>query len=346
LKIRNFTIALPNHSDEILKAGSIQLPYFRTKEFSEMIDYIKANLLGLLNCDGGKIILLASSGTGAMESIVTNLASNEKVMILNGGSFGERWSNIYKHYFNNKYCNYRLERGKDIDLKKLIDKIKQFKPTMILMQATETSTGQKYNLKEIGKICKEFDIKLIVDAIAAFCLDEYDVDRWDIYASVISSQKGLSLPPGLGVICLSNKVKLKKSKSFYFDYSKYLRGIGEMWCPFTPVVYILYQLNIELQKIVEMGLKNRIKEVYNKAIYFRNKIKNLPLKIVAETPSNSISVLKIDKKDSKNLFNYLKLKNMYITPRQNNLVDVTHTGYLLNEDYDLLVGRIKEWLKK
>lgn len=95
-----FTVGPTEMYDEIKFIGGKQVPYFRTKEFSDVMLSIDCLLKKYLHTSReSKIIYLTASGTGAMEATVMNCLSNkDKILIINGGTFGERFKKICDLY--------------------------------------------------------------------------------------------------------------------------------------------------------------------------------------------------------------------------------------------------------
>ena len=347
--IKNYTAAVPNYNYKVRKIAEEQPAYFRTFTFNNLLNNCKKLLLKLIGCKGGNVAFLTASGTGAMNAAIINLVTKkDKILIINGGTFGQRWVDICSHYKLN-YKILSVEFGKNLALNSLVKSIQKNKPTIILIQHNETSAMQLFPLKEIGKICKTYKIKLIVDAISSFGIEEYKMDNWNIYATVISTNKGIGTYPGLSCIVLSKGAKLHPCSDYYFDLNKYLRDNRDISLPFTPNIISLKQLNYQLEYFNRMGIQSIIKKINKRAILFRKLIKPLPLKIAAETPSNCGTTLYTERTDVKKLFENLQKKDIYFTPAGGNAgkkLIISHIGEQTNSDVYLIVGELKKWLKK
>jgi len=362
-KIRLFTPGPLNHSEEILSLGSKDLPYYRDPDFAEMTLDNEKMLLKVVGCKLGNVIPYTCSGTGAMDAVMLNLiAKTDRVLIINGGSFGQRWVDMCKFY-EYRYKELKVGFGKDLNIEEFENELKDGF-NVVLMQAEETDSGQLFNLKQIGEILKKHKGYLIVDAISSFLADNYYMDSHNIDATLISSQKGLKLPAGAAFLIVNRRIQKKLMvrrgpRSFYFDFSYYLdkHALKRGYVPFTPAVTIMYQLNKRLKKILQHPLRD-VRETKGKALYFRDLIKDLPLRLVAETPSNFLSGLVITDKNktADDLYNFLKTKNMYITKpgktislqdpsESKRFIRITHSG-LEKEDYLLLYYALKEFFKK
>jgi aspartate aminotransferase-like enzyme len=215
---RIFTPGPVKMSSAILKIGAHQPQYFRNQSFSELFLDCEAKLLALVNAPpDSRVIFLTASGTAAMEAVVTNILDPAKaVAVVNGGSFGQRFVDI---------CNVHGIPIKEliVDRDSLSDCriLQQALPTdALLINGHETSIGHLYDLNCVGCFCKKNNVLHIVDAISMFVTDPLDMQAQNIDVLILSSQKGLALPPGMAFVILTPKSlsRLQPSKSFYFDF--------------------------------------------------------------------------------------------------------------------------------
>lgn len=356
IKIRNFTPSITDMSEDVLAIAARQPHYFRTNKFSQMLQQAEQNLLALIGCKKGRVAFIASSGSGAMDAAVSNLIEdNERVLVINGGTFGNRWAEICEFYKLN-YLEFKPDFACDIDLKLLSTVFKQYQPTSVLMQATETSSMQSFAVKEVGLLCAKNNAKLIVDAITAFAIDEYHMDDYKVNATILSSQKGLNLTTGLAMIVLGKHQNLlKKSRNYYLDLGKYFKAQDEVSIPFTPNLIALEQLSFKLQKLLSKSLSACISEIQAKASTFRQLLidNDLPLSLVPQTPSNCGSLLETQRTDVKDFCIRMQQKNLYFTPYgkyigesniPSNQFLVSHMGELSLEDQLFFIKELKEWL--
>src|SRR5262249_34959354 len=149
------------------------------------------------------VILLAASGTGAMEAAVTNtLSPGDAVLCVNGGKFGERWMKICRT-FGLDVEELAVEWGRAVD-PAAVEAILRRRPELraVLVQASETSTTVLHPIEQIARLTRERDTLLMVDGITAVGVTEMPMDRWGIDILVSGSQKAFMLPPGLAFIAL------------------------------------------------------------------------------------------------------------------------------------------------
>lgn len=302
--------------------GMEDICYFRDSNFTELVLENEKLLMSCIGCKKGRVIPYTCSGTGGMDAMVTNLISeNDKVLVIDGGTFGHRWYEICNFYRKN-VVRYPVEFGKDIDFKDLTNMIDKIGATVVLIQHHETSSGQLYAIKQLGEIVQVKDILLVVDAICSFLSDPYKMDEYGVDVTLISTQKGLRLDAGMAFVILNEKAINHSEKviklNYYNNFDKYLsfNNLGRGHTPFTPAVRIVYQLNQKLQKL---DVEKEIKIVNKRATTFRNEINDLPLTTVAKTPANFLTGLIITAKkyNTEDLNKYLKERGMFICPTTN-----------------------------
>ncbi len=341
---------------ELLSLNINGIPYFRTSEFSRMMKEIEVELLKISNAPiNSKIIILTASGTAGMEATLMNCFSKEdKILIISGGSFGDRFVQIAKtHEF--KFEVLKLELGKTLK-KEDLDKFRNKGFTGLVVNGHETSTGVLYDLEMLGEFSKEENLFFVVDAISTFIADEYDIEKFNINATILSSQKALALSPGLSILILDSKsverIMKKEVKSVYFNLRDYILNMERGQTPFTPDVGAINELSYRLKEIIDNGIVNERNKIRLIAEDFRERIKGLPLEIFSDKLSNAITPLKIvtDKIKAYELFENLEKKyDITILPSGGELRDtlfrVGHLGNLSVEDNKKLIDALKKELE-
>ncbi|MCM8757798.1 MAG: aminotransferase class V-fold PLP-dependent enzyme, partial [Candidatus Omnitrophica bacterium] len=179
--------------------------HHRTPQFQKILKEASEGLKYVFQTQND-VFIFASSGTGAMEAAVVNLCSpNDKVITVEAGKFGERWTEICSSYrIDTEVIN--VEWGKAVNPENIRQKLKtDSKIKAVFTTLCETSTGVVNDIEAIGKIVKETDAVLVVDAISGLGAIDLKTDAWNCDVVVSGSQKGLMLPPGLGFISVSQK---------------------------------------------------------------------------------------------------------------------------------------------
>ncbi|MBF0595528.1 MAG: alanine--glyoxylate aminotransferase family protein [Candidatus Omnitrophica bacterium] len=305
---------------DILEIGSFSQVYNRTDEFSARLANIFKNLQYIFQTVN-PVVLTASSGTGMMEAAVTNvLSKGDKVLSVNGGTFGDRWGKIcLKHGINVKEI--KIPLGSSVDpllIENELTANHNFKA--VLITHNETSIGTLTDVKAIGEIVRRFpQTVLVVDCISSLVVEKLEMDRWGLDVVISGSQKALSIPPGLGFMSFSQKAltiaKGSDLRSFYFDIFDYIANWDRNQTPFTPPIVLLFQLEARLIKIKEEGLES-IQERYSRNTRFlRDGLKGLGLNILASKPANCVSAVSVDDCDASDVVRMMDTEyNISIAP--------------------------------
>ncbi len=285
-------VEIPNRVREVLGRPII---HHRTEEFKQSFLETRALLKKVLNSPSDNIVFFSSSGTGAMEAAILNFfEEGDKVLVINGGKFGERWLKLAEHW-KLKPLEYKLEWGKSADplyVKDLLDKNPDCKG--VLYQISETSTGAYHPYREISQICFERGILSVADAITALGAYKINPDQEHVDVLIGGSQKALLLPPGLSVMWFSDKAKERlTNRAFYFSIKKELPKQIEGQTAWTPAISLILALNESLSMLLEEGMDN---------VHFRHEsvskatqraIQSLGFKVFPENPSISLTVFEL-----------------------------------------------------
>ncbi len=283
-------------SSEVLLSMAQPITHHRLPEFSEILKEIREDLKYLFQTQK-EVYFFASSGTGAMESAIVNLFSpGDKVIVVVGGKFGERWYELAKTYQLEPIA-IEVPWGKAVKPEEVETLLKKHPDVKgVLIQACETSTGVKHPVKEIAEITKETEAVIVVDAISALGVYELPMDKWGLDVVITGSQKALSLPPGLSFVAFSDKAYAFAEKSklpkYYFSIKKEKKAYEKDTTAFTPAVSLLIGLRKMLRRIREIGLENLFKHYKTLSYACRTAIKALNLEIFSEIPSESLTVIK------------------------------------------------------
>ena len=245
---------------QVTEALSRPIIHHRTPQFQAILKQAEENLKYVFNTKND-VFIFASSGTGVMEAAVVNLLSCRDIAItVEGGKFGQRWTEICQAYGIN--CQViKIKWGQAVESEEIEKRIKaNSKIKAVFTTLCETSTGVVNDIEAIGKIVKKSQAVLVVDAISGLGAIPLLTDRWLCDVVVSGSQKGLMLPPGLGFISLSpkaeNLVTHSKCPKYYFDLKSAKQALDKTDTPFTPAVSLIVALNEALRMIRQEGLEN------------------------------------------------------------------------------------------
>jgi aspartate aminotransferase-like enzyme len=227
--------------------------HHRTAEFRALFTKVLGQLKVFIGTKND-VIVLASTGTGAMEAAVSNLTSpGDKVLVLTAGKFGERWTGLVKA-FNCQADVVSVPYGQTFDLAAVKAALKpEYKA--IFVQATETSTGARHDIEALAKLRSEVapEALLVVDGITGLGTTKFDVDGWGIDVLIGGSQKAVMIPPGLAYMSVSEKawaaMETSKNPRYYFDLRKERKNAKAGESAYTPAVALVAALGAALDYI-------------------------------------------------------------------------------------------------
>ncbi len=245
------------------------------------------------------VAILASSGTGAMEAAVANLASRgRKALTVEGGKFGERWGELCTA-FGFEHEAIKVEWGRAVDPKIVEEKLAA-DDSIAAVFAThcETSTGVMNDIKALGEVVSKTKAVLVVDAVSSAGACELRTDEWKIDVVCVGSQKGLMLPPGLALISVSAKAQAlieatENRRAYYFDLVKAMKSAAKDDTPYTPALTLVIGLNEALKMIEEEGVEELFARHALLSSAVRAGVQALGLELFAERPSTSVTSVRL-----------------------------------------------------
>lgn len=287
----------------------------RSSEFTPIMAEVFQNLKWLHQTQND-VLVLASSGTGAMEAGIINfLSPGDRVLVGCNGKFGERWGEVCQAYGLNAEI-ITAEWGKPLDAEQLREKLEADKEKQIkavIVTHSETSTGVLNDLETINRHVKAHgEALIIVDAVTSLGAVNLPIDEWGIDVVASGSQKGYMIPPGLAFVSVSAKAweayKTAKLPKYYLDLGKYRKDAAKNSFPFTPPVNLIVALQTTLQMMQKEGLENifarhqRLKNATREAV----KALSLPLFAPDSAASPAITAVAPVQVDSEQIRKVLK----------------------------------------
>lgn len=351
----NFTVGPVMSCPEVLDVNNVSAPYFRTSEFSNiMLENEELMLKFMYAPKGSRCVFLTSSGTGAMESAVISILNHDdKVLVVNGGSFGQRFVELCKLH-KLFYTEISIKFGKQIKFDDL-DQYKNKGYTSLLINMNETSSGTLYDMELVSRFCKQQGILLIVDAISSFIADKLNMDELGAAAVLTGSQKALAVYPGVSVMVLAPEALERIEKNpeicMYLSLKEALKNGIRGQTPYTPAVMTLLQIHKRLCMIDEKGGVERERaHIIQICQDFRQKIANFPFSFVSESMSNAVTALHPLHSNANDIVQIMKDKyNIWICPnggdKANEVFRVGHIGYIKMEDNKKLINSFKKIMK-
>ena len=278
---------------ETLLTMALPIDYHRTGESVELLGNVTAKLKYVFQTKND-VMILTSSGTGAMEATITNiLSSNDRVTVIRSGKFGERWGEICEAY-GIQLDPIDIEWGRSVDPQQVEDQLNQYPETKaVLATLCETSTGALHDIKTLGEILQKYDTLLVVDAVSALCADDLQMDNWGVDAVVSCSHKGLMTPPGIGLVSLSDQAWKSAQSSdlpkFYFDLRQAQDTGHRGSTPYTPAITFIKALDQALDRIQKEQIENVLKRHAHLASATKSAVKAMGLKLFAQEPANTLT---------------------------------------------------------
>ncbi len=228
--------------------------HHRTAEFRTLFTRVLRQLKEFVGTEQGDVVMLSSSGTGAMEAAMSNLTCpGDRVLVLTAGKFGERWTALGKN-FGCAVDVVSAPYGSTFSL----DEVKaalQLETRVVFMQATETSTGVRHCVPGVAKLMKEMgsEALLVVDAITGLGTTHLDMDGWGVDVMIGGSQKAVMIPPGLAYLAVGprawDRMEATYNPRYYFDLRKELKNNKTGESAYTPPVALIAGLGAALDWI-------------------------------------------------------------------------------------------------
>jgi aspartate aminotransferase-like enzyme len=344
---------IPN---EVALAMAETMIHHRTPQFAKIFSEVREGLKELFGTKND-VLILASSGTGAMEAAISNLFSpGEKVLVVNGGKFGERWLEIGKA-FGLQPIDLKVEWGKPVKLEAIEQSLKAHPDIRaILVQASETSTTTWHPVQEIAKLTRNGPL-LIVDGVTAVGVKRVAMDEWGVDAFVTGSQKAMMLPPGLGFVALSERAWARTAQAklprFYFNLNLERKNQQKGSAAFTPAVSLIFGLRASLELMRKEGLERVYARHDRMGRATRAAATALGLKLLApESPSPAATGIWMPEGiNADKMLDFFR-DRMQITfaegqdQLRGKVIRIAHVGYMGAFDVLVAIGALEMGLKK
>lgn len=277
------------------KAMSDITIHHRTAEFEAIFKKARDLLIEIYGMS--EVLMLASSGTGAMEACVTNL-TRTKALTINSGKFGERFGKICKS-FNIDYTEIKNEWDTPVSVEAVVEAIKKDSAIdAIFIQVCESAGGLRHPVEQIAAEVKKInpDIMIVADAITALGVEKVDTSNID--ALITGSQKAFMLPPGLAMIGLSSKAVSKieeKPAGYYFNLASELKNQRKNTTAYTAATTLIIGLGAILDKFKEIGFDNLYKNTVLRAKATREALKAIGFEIYPKNPASAMTTVFTEK---------------------------------------------------
>jgi aspartate aminotransferase-like enzyme len=300
------------------------------------------------------VLLLACSGTGAMEAAVANVVRpGEKVLVTDFGKFSHRWKEIADVYgldvvtvaapWGEAVAPERVERAFDA----------HSGIGVVFTTHAETSTGVLEDVRAIARIARARGALTVVDAIATIAADPLETDAWGLDVVVGSSQKGVMTPPGLAFLSLSDaareRIGGRRRPAYYFDLARALEAHGEGDTSWTPAISLVAGLREALGMIEEEGLENAIERHARNARATRAAVEALGRRVLSTSPASCTTPVVFEEGSADAVRKHLwDAHGVRVAGGQGQLkgkiVRLGHLGYCFESDIFALISALESTL--
>jgi aspartate aminotransferase-like enzyme len=241
---------------QVLAAMAEPVVHHRGPDFRAVYERCLARLREVCRTESD-VLLFASSGSGAMESVVANLAEpGTRVLVVSAGYFGERWAQIARvHGCEVEELRYKWgETPAADDVASRLDELGGV--DLVCLTQSETSTGVVCDVQALAAAGKRADALVAVDAVSSLGAVPLETDEWALDAVASGSQKALMTPPGLGLVAVSEAAfaAAKPARSFYFDWARTRAAQARLDAAFTPAVSLVAALDVALGLLLAGGI--------------------------------------------------------------------------------------------
>ncbi|NJN57525.1 MAG: alanine--glyoxylate aminotransferase family protein [Leptolyngbyaceae cyanobacterium SL_5_9] len=331
----------------------------RSSDFNQVMAEVTQGLKWLHQTQND-VLILAASGTGAMEAGMINfLSPGDRILVGCNGKFGDRWAEVGKAYGLNVET-ITAEWGKPLNpdefrAKLEADTDQQIKA--VVVTHSETSTGVLNDLETINRHVKAHgEALMIVDAVTSIGAVHLPLDEWGLDVVASGSQKGFMIPPGLGFVAVSPKAweayAHAKLPRFYLDLGKYRKDAAKNSTPFTPPVNLFFALQAALKMMQTEGLESIFARHQRqmKATRAAMKALSLPLFASDQAASPAITAIAPAHVDSEQIRSILKKQfDIAVAGGQDHLKGkifrIGHLGFVSDRDILTAVGALESALQ-
>jgi serine---pyruvate transaminase len=258
IKSRLFTPGPTDVPPDVLNEMAKPIFHHRTARFREMFAAVNVGVKKILRTEND-VLTISGSGTAGMEAAIACLVPRDKkVLVANGGKFGERWVKVAKVY-GLDVDEVVLEWGTALQPETVKEKLATGQYGAVITVYNETCTATACDLKAIGAIVAETDAILLADCITAAGALPLETDAWGIDVVAAGSQKAFMLPPGLATLAVSEKAwalgENITAPCFFLDLKAYRKSVASDDTPYTPAVTLIRGMLVAVDMINEIGIE-------------------------------------------------------------------------------------------
>jgi aspartate aminotransferase-like enzyme len=215
----------------------------------------------LYRTDSADVLLMTSSGTGALESAIQNCFSpGEEVFVPLAGFFADRWRRLAQAY-GLTVRSIEYEWGRRIDPDEVARALQEHPVSAVLLTQSETSTGVIQPIESLARIAKDAGAMVVVDVVSSLGAVPFEFDGWGIDVALGGSQKALSASPGIAFAAVGARAweatATASNPRFYFDWATYRQyaSLPDPENPWTPAISVMQGLQAALRLYFQDGVE-------------------------------------------------------------------------------------------
>ncbi|MBT5872994.1 MAG: alanine--glyoxylate aminotransferase family protein [Candidatus Latescibacteria bacterium] len=327
----------------VLEALARPMIHHRGPEFARTLETVRESLKQVFRTSQ-PVLIMASTGSGAMEAAMVNiLRRGDRVLVINSGKFGERWSKMAAVY-GLRLLEYCVPWGEAADLGKIDSLLKEHPDCKaVFCQACETSTGTVHPIREIAELTAQLEDGLfVVDAITALGTMDLPMDEWHIDVMISGAQKAFMLPPGISFIAMSERAQGRIQTSdlpvFYFDLKNELKAYRKGETYFSSPVTHIRALEVVLPEISGANMEKRITRCRALMNFTHKVCRAWGLTLYSKNPASGLTAVAVpDQIDGQHLRDLIE-DRYHVTfmggqdQLKGRIIRVGHIGYITDDD--------------
>jgi aspartate aminotransferase-like enzyme len=332
-----------------------------TSEFRALYTRVLQQLKQFVGTETGDVVVLSSSGTGAMEAAVSNVTSpGDRVLVLTAGKYGERWSALAKS-FGCHVDEVEVPYGQTFSLDAIRAELR-LETRAVFVQATETSTGVRHDVEAIARLMKQEDSEalLVVDGSTGLGTTHLEMDAWGIDVLIGGSEGATMIPPGVSYLAVSPKawdrMEATYNPRYYFDLRKERKNARLGESAYTPAVALIAALGASLDYLagesgdLVAGRRMLVENTETMAAMTRAAVLAMGFQLFApEAPAAAVTTVRVPEGvDAGVLVNELQSRfgAILLAEKGGVVFHIAHLGFFDYMDAIALIGALEQVVMK
>jgi len=288
---------------EVMMAVGMPTTSHVAPDFVESFGHALEMMRDVWLAPSGQPFIMAGSGTLAMDMAGANLVEpGDRALVLSTGYFGERYAALLRRY-GAEVTVLAAETGNVVSLKAVEDELKRSRYKIMTFTHVDTSTAVRVDPESLGALGEKYGVITVLDGVCSVAGEVIRQEEWKIDVVLTASQKAVGVPPGLALLVASDRAmeawQKRKSPvgSYYSDWTHWLpvmKAYEERRPAYfgTPAVNLVNGLEVSLRLILKEGMEVRFRRHRERAVAFREAMKDLGLKMIPvsdEVSANTLS---------------------------------------------------------